>query len=91
MVCHLLASALFAAVGLAPGVLGEPCLEVTGAVNPVGDDHTCAVWARGKYHLREGDHELENGKPVWHREESHVHDDWGIVVRFAARSCRDVG
>jgi hypothetical protein len=69
-----------AAVGLAPGARGEPCLEVTGATNSVGDDHTCALWAKGKYFLQDDD-QLENGKPVWHREESHVHQ-WGVVVRY---------
>eukprot|EP01043_Picozoa_sp_COSAG02_P073321 COSAG02_NODE_14203_length_1297_cov_80.161937_2_plen_111_part_01 len=71
---------LAVAVGPAPGARGEPCLEVTGATNAVGDDHTCALWAKGKYFLQD-DAEVENGRPVWHREESHVHQ-WGVVVRY---------
>lgn len=81
------AAVLLAAVvvGLAPGADAEPCLEVTGATNPIGDDHTCALWAKGKYFLR--DDELENDQAVWHREESHVHN-WGVVVRrYALPGC----
>ena len=79
---HVWAAALLAAavLGFTPGARGEPCLEVTGATNAVGDDHTCALWAKGKYLLQD-DEEVENGRPVWHREESHVHQ-WGVVVSF---------
>lgn len=79
---HVWAAALLAVavLGFTPGARGEPCLEVTGATNAVGDDHTCALWAKGKYLLQD-DEEVENGRPVWHREESHVHQ-WGVVVSF---------
>ena len=80
------AAVLLAAVvaRLAPEAEAEPCLEVTGATNPIGDDHTCALWAKGKYFLR--DEELENDQPVWHREESHV-PNWGVVVRMRPIIC----
>lgn len=81
-----LLSAALIAVAAPSAQAGDPavrqaCLEVTGAINPVGDDHTCALWAKGKYFHQED--EYENGKPVWHREQSEVLH-WGVVVRSIA-------